>query len=137
MSSTLCPGPSKRALARAVIPLVLTAFAAACGGVRTFVADHPDRISTGELPGVEVSLGDSVQVFRQTSGLIWGGYVWGLFSEDSTTVRTSHSSLGRSVDAYVVGAAPGRARVLYGNRMGQADPETAAWFWVQVVGSNR
>lgn len=100
-----------------------------CGGVTYYQHKKLQSRQSVELSPIELAPGQRIKVLRHRRGLIWGGYIEGLFVEDPSIAQVSYGNPpnGDRFDSkiYLLGLKPGQTRAAYGNRLSES-PFSAA-----------
>ena len=101
--------------------ILVSVLVTGCGGTKCFIDSCGNQLNTGET--VFVKSEEDKKIFRHKSGLIWGGYIGGLFAEDENVVKVWYDSDGSKYNAYIKGVNRGTTKVYFVNRFGAGAEE--------------
>lgn len=101
--------------------ILMSVLVAGCGGTKCFIDSCGDQLNIAEV--ILLKSGEDKKIFRYKTGIMWGGYIGGLFPEDENIVKVWYDSDGSKYNAYIKGVNQGTTKVYFVNRFGAGAEE--------------
>lgn len=101
--------------------ILVSVLVAGCGGTKCFIDSCNDNSSPEKV--IILKSGEEKKIFQHKSGLMWGGYIGGLFAVDENVVKVWYDGEGSKYNAYIRAANPGITKVYFVNRFGAGAEE--------------